>query len=147
MMQDAFDALVQSGMQVPPDIWLELAPIQSSVKKRLLDKLKQATQQDPMQQQAMMAQLEEMMAKIDKLRSESMLNMARAQDLGTPEMPTQQKYQPPPELQDAKLISDIDSSQAKAEQSRAAAFKTQREADLAPYKLIADASRQPAPAQ
>lgn len=147
MMQDAFDALVQSGMQVPPDIWLELAPIQSSVKKRLLEKLQQASQQDPMQQQAMMAQLQELMAKIDKLRSESMLNMARAQDIGTPDMPSPQSYEPPPELQDAKMMADIDSSQAKAEQSRAAAFKTQREAGLAPFKLIQDAQKQAAPVQ
>lgn len=78
MMQDAFEALTQSGIQVPIDVFLELAPIQSSVKKRLLEKLQQAQQSDPVQQQAIMAQLEKLMAEIGKIQSETVLNKARA---------------------------------------------------------------------
>ena len=74
MMQDAFDAIVNSGIQVPPSVILELAPIQSSVKKKIIEQMEQAAQADPMQQQAVQMELQKLQAEVAKLISETQEN-------------------------------------------------------------------------
>jgi hypothetical protein len=49
-----------------------------------------------------------------------------------------QDYEPPPEIQDAQAIADIELTQAKTESERAKAFKTSQEGALAPQQLAAD---------
>lgn len=79
MMQDAFDALVQSGIEIPIDVFLELAPIQASVKKRLMDKIEQSQQQDPAQQAVIQGQLEKLAAEIEKLKTEAAENISQVE--------------------------------------------------------------------
>jgi hypothetical protein len=68
--------------------------------------------------------------------------LADAQAAGMPEMgaPQQpQEYEPPPELQDHKIIAEIEKLLASARQSDAQAYKLQREAELAPQKMAMEA--------
>ena len=87
MMQDAFEALTQSGMDIPPDIWLELAPLDARLKKRLLEKLQQAQEQQgqsaQMLQQQQMIEMANRAAEVDETRSKTALNIAKAQDTGS----------------------------------------------------------------
>jgi hypothetical protein len=64
MMADSFDILLgmaQAGMQIPPDVFVELAPLQSSVKASIMQKL-QAAQNNP--QAAQMAQIQQQLAQL-----------------------------------------------------------------------------------
>jgi hypothetical protein len=83
MMADAYDTLVAlstQGAKIPPDILLELAPLQNSVKKRLLAQYHQGEQQNQqMQQKQFEVQVQAALAQIQKLLSEVQLNQAKAQ--------------------------------------------------------------------
>lgn len=57
-------------------------------------------------------------AEVDKTQSETMLNVAKAQELGQPEQPPPGKFELPPELQIAKAASDIDAQQATTDHKR-----------------------------
>jgi hypothetical protein len=142
MQADAYDTLTvmaSKGANIPPAVLLELAPLQFSVKKKLLDMLNQP---DPAQQQAKQIALAGEAAKVDETKSKTALNMAKAQEAVTPEQaaPQQQSYEPHPMLQDAKVAADINAQNARAEQSRAAANKANQEAALAPYKMAQEAA-------
>lgn len=142
MQADAYDTLTvmaSKGANVPPAVLLELAPLQFSVKKKLLDMLNQP---DPAQQQAKQIALAGEAAKVDETKSKTTLNMAKAHEAMTPEQaaPQQQSYEPHPMLQDAKVAADINAQNARAEQSRAAANKTNQETALAPFKMAQEAA-------
>jgi hypothetical protein len=84
MQADAYDtllALVRGGQQIPPDVLIELAPLQQSVKDKLLKRL-EAQSNDPQQQQAKQIALQGEQAKTGKTQSETIKNMAQAQKLG-----------------------------------------------------------------
>lgn len=71
MMADTYDVLsgmAAAGAQIPWQVLLELAPIQSSVKKKVLEK---ANQQDPIAQQGKQLSLEKLSAEVDKLKAEA----------------------------------------------------------------------------
>lgn len=142
MQADAYDTLTvmaSKGANIPPAVLIELAPLQGSVKKKLLDMLNQP---DPAQQQAKQIALAGEAAKVDETKSKTALNIAKAQEAATPEQiaPQQQTYEPHPMLQDAKVAADINAQNARAEQSRAAANKTNQEAALAPFKMAQEAA-------
>jgi hypothetical protein len=80
MMADAYDTLVAltaQGANIPPQVLLELAPLQSTVKRKLLNIL---SQKDPLAEQAKAVALQGEAAKIDKTKSETAWNVARAQE-------------------------------------------------------------------
>lgn len=80
MMADAYDTLVAltaQGANIPPQILLELAPLQFSVKKKLLGIL---AQKDPMQEQAKQVTLQGEAAKVKETESKVQLNLAKAQE-------------------------------------------------------------------
>jgi len=80
MMADAYDTLVAltaQGANIPPQILLELAPLQASVKRKLLAILNKP---DPMQQQAKMITLQGEGAKVEETKSKTQLNIAKAQE-------------------------------------------------------------------
>jgi hypothetical protein len=84
MMADAYDtllALVRGGQSIPPNVLIELAPLQNSVKQKLLKQM-EAAAQDPQQQQAKQIALAGEAAKIDKTKSETVKNVAQTQKLG-----------------------------------------------------------------
>lgn len=142
MQADAYDTLTvmaSKGANVPPAVLIELAPLQGSVKKKLLDMMNQP---DPGKQQAMQTELAGAAAKVDETKSKTMLNMANARKAAMPEpaAPQQQSYEPHPMLQDAKVAADINAQNARAEQSRAAAAKTDQETALAPFKMAQEAA-------
>ena len=83
MMADAYDtllALAQQGANIPPQVLLELAPLQSSVKQKLLSML---DQKDPIQEQGKQVALAAEAAKIDETKSKTAMNLANAQKTQT----------------------------------------------------------------
>jgi hypothetical protein len=137
---DALLALASSGAQVPPAVLIELSPgIDSRTKKRVLQMIQQAQQPGPAQQLAMA----EGTAKVEETKSRTILNLAKAQEAGRPELPSPaspQQYELPPHIQNARALVEIDDKAASAEQKRASAFKTAQEATLAPLKMAQEAS-------
>lgn len=74
LMMDTYQMLTQlasGGAAIPPDILIELAPLQSDVKKRILDRLRAPQEPDPVAIAGAEAQ-------IGKIASETDLNQARA---------------------------------------------------------------------
>ena len=79
MMADAYDtltALATQGANIPPQILLELAPLQNSVKRKLLSMLGQP---DPAREQAKQIALASESAKVEETKSKTALNLAKAQ--------------------------------------------------------------------
>lgn len=141
MMADTYDALLAlatSGAQVPPSVLIELSPgIDSRTKKRVLEMIQQAQQPGPAQQLALAGEE----AKVAETKSKTLLNLAKAQEAGRPEMVTLQphEYQAPAELQNMELLASIEDKQAGAAQKRANAMKAEQEAFLAPMKMAQEA--------
>jgi hypothetical protein len=80
MMADSYDtllALVRGGQQIPPQILIELSPLQNSVKQKLLKIMDQAAQ-DPMQMQAKQVALQQEQAKTEQLKSQAVKNIVDA---------------------------------------------------------------------
>ena len=81
MMADGFDtltALARSGQPIPPEILFELAPLQSSVKQRLLQKMEQMKQADPAKLQAQQIALQGEAAKTEETKSKTAKNYSDA---------------------------------------------------------------------
>src|SRR5215475_4584683 len=80
MMADAYDTLVAlatQGAKIPPQVLLELSPLQNSVKKKLLSMLDQP---DPLRDQAKQIALAQESAKTDEIRSKTALNVAKGRE-------------------------------------------------------------------
>jgi len=114
MMADAYDTLVAltaQGANIPPQILLELSPLQASVKRKLLALLNKP---DPMQEQAKQIALQGEGAKVDETKSKTALNMAKAQETlqGDPgslqekQMDTQMKREEH-QLKQQELVSKV----------------------------------------
>lgn len=140
MMEDTYNALLgmaSNGQQIPPQILIELAPnIDSRTKKKfkdLMEQSDQSKQQDPMRQIAQA----EAAAQVDETKSQTLLNMAKAQQAGMPQgaPPPQQQFELPPEVQIADALAGIKDKEAGAAHKNATAFKTTQDATLAPVKL------------
>ena len=140
---DVYETLSQvlpaiAQMLTPPQaqaavkVLLETSALPPSAKKDFREASK--PQQDPMAEQAKQIQLAGEAAKVDETKSKTMLNMAKANDTAQPEMgaPAKpEKYELPPEIQNAQAIADINHTQAQAHH-----INTQ--ADLAPVELLHD---------
>jgi len=135
MQADAYDTLTVmagKGSQVPPQVLIELSPLQFSVKKKLLDMM---SQPDPAKQKAAEIELAGAAAKVDETKSKTALNMANAQQAMTPDVPQPgkpEKFELPPELQMAQAMADINDTNASAQHKRSQAFKTDMDTSLAP---------------
>lgn len=82
MMADAYDtliALARGGTQIPPEVLIELAPLQASVKQKLLKLMQQP---DPAKESAKQIALAGEAAKTDETKSKTVLNLANAQKAG-----------------------------------------------------------------
>lgn len=96
LMEDTFDALIklaQTGVQVPPDIIIELSSLDSGTKKKILDRLQQAQQPNPLAQQAQQLQLQGLAAKNDETKAKTIKALADAHAAVQPE-PMQAPAQP-----------------------------------------------------
>jgi hypothetical protein len=80
MMGDAYDTLVAltaQGANIPPQVLLELAPLQGQLKRKLLALLEQ---KDPVAEQAKAITIAGETAKVDETKSKTALNLAKAQE-------------------------------------------------------------------
>ena len=97
LMQDTYDALqalAQSGQPIPPEVLIELSPIPSQTKRKVLDILEKAKQPGEME-------IAGAKAKLDNLQAKTAKDVASAQ----------------------KTMADIPGGQAKAMRDRAGAFR------------------------
>lgn len=137
MQADAYDTLTVmagKGSQIPPNVLIELSPLQYSVKKKLLDMM---SQPDPAKQKAAEIELAGAAAKVDETKSKTALNMANARQAITPDAPQPgkpEKFELPPELQMAQAMADINETNASAMNKRSQAFKTDMDTTLAPQQ-------------
>lgn len=142
-MADAYDTLTVlagQGATVPPEVLIELSPLQHSVKKRVLEIIEQSKQPGPVQQ----LELAGAQAKVRETEASAELKGAQAikalMEAGAPQSaPIDNGYEPPADLQNMKLAAEIEATAAKTQHTRAQAYKTEQEAILAPEKLRMDA--------
>lgn len=133
---DALLALAQSGAQVPPAVLIELSPgIDPRTKKKVLQYIEQAQQPGPQQQIALQGE----QAKVIETRSRAMLNMAKAQEAGRPELlGSAQEYQIPAQLQNAQAVADIEKTYADRDLALAKADEASQKAAMAPMQMAID---------
>lgn len=135
MMSDAYDTLsvlAQSGAQIPPQVLIELSPLQSSVKKKVLDML---SQPNPVQQQAQQIEMAGKAAEVDEIQSRTVLNYAKAGQAGQPQGQPEE-YQLPPDIQQASALADLAGKQADMRHKNAQADKLDMETALAPQQMF-----------
>lgn len=73
-MAEALDTLqsaLSAGMQIPPDILIDLLPIRQDIKKRIKERMEQASQPDPLAEQAKQVALEQEQAKTEETRAKT----------------------------------------------------------------------------
>lgn len=107
-------------------------------KQAILNEMEQrAAQREQASQPAQQLQQRGAQAEVAETESRAMLNVAKAHKEGMPEQgsPQQpQEYEPPPELQNAKLVAEIEKLLSDKRKNDAAAQKTETEAMLAPMQ-------------
>jgi hypothetical protein len=125
----------------PTDVLIEAAPNLRN-KDRLLERLDQPNPQAELQQRGAMAEVGEKEASAQLKQAQAVKAMAEAGTAGQPDAPSIQPvdYEPPPQLQDQHLIAQIEQLLSAARKNDAQAFKTQREAELAPAKMAQEAN-------
>lgn len=119
-MQETFDnlqAMIARGVNVPPELVIEMSNLDSKTKRRMLETLQEAKQPDPMAQQGIMLELQKLQAEVQKLNSETAKNIATAETTA------------PNPLNTAEQIAGIEKTQAET------------------VKTLSDANGQPAPSQ
>jgi hypothetical protein len=147
-------------MLTPPEaraavrIFLNTSSIPSTEKKLFTDASEQASQPDPMQQQARAAELQKLMGEGQEKQASAQLKQAQAQKammeaqmhpqavqnealagmMGGQGQP--QEYEVPAELQNEQAIADIQKTYSEVEKNQAAAYKAQQEGLIAPDKMI-----------
>lgn len=118
----------------PTDVLIEAAPNLKN-KEKLLERLNQPSPQAEMQQRGMMAEVTDKEAAAKLKEAQTVKALADAGAAGQPDAPQMvqpEGYEPPPELQDRKVIAEIEKLLSAAAKDRAGAYKTTREAELAP---------------
>lgn len=107
-------------------------------KQAILNEMEQrAAQKAQASQPAQQLQQRGAQAEVAETESRAMLNVAKAHREGMPEQgaPQQpQEYEPPPELQNAKLVAEIEKLLSDKRKNDATAQKTETEAMLAPMQ-------------
>jgi hypothetical protein len=122
--QDTFETvtlLAKSGAPVPPEMIIELSPLPSSTKQRIMQQIAASQQQNPLQQQAMQLQLQMLQAQIAQLMSQVQLNQAKAQQAGADAQATMIEAQTPdpaPQVDTAADMAKAGLDQAKADEIR-----------------------------
>jgi hypothetical protein len=125
-MGDAYDtlsALAQKGAEIPPEILIELAPIQSSLKKKLLERLNpsdpESQQKQKMTEQLQLKQLEADVT--DKMASAKMKEAQAIKALAEANAPPEQQMGDDP----MKVNAEVMESQAKVAKTEAEIAKIQ----------------------
>jgi hypothetical protein len=156
MMADSYDtltALAGKGAQVPPQVLIELAPLQYSVKKRLLDMMQQAAQQPPPELAAKQA---EMQLEAQKAQQDGQIKLSVAQqDAAIKQQAAEQQAQLKRDelaatimLKRQEMEADIALERDKASaQMMLQGQKNAAQIDLARTQAEARAEREPATAE
>jgi hypothetical protein len=135
-MGDAYDtltALAQKGAEIPPAILIELSPIQSSIKKKLLEILN-PSDPESQQKQQMMEQLQMQQAEADvrdKMASAQMKEAQAIKALAEANAPPEQGDQENPNLDQAEVMVKL----AEVEKKKAETAKLQMELQLEPVRV------------
>jgi hypothetical protein len=160
-MQDMYETLQQvvpavAPMLSPPEakavvsMLIETSPLSSDQKK----KFREAGQQpDPMAEQQQQIALQGAIAEVKKTEADAGLKQAQAakamseaqvapiEAMMNGQAPMQPgEYEPPPELQDAQVMAEIEETYASRDLKLAQAGKAQAEAALAPQKMMMEAA-------
>ena len=104
-MADTFElitSLAKAGAQIPPEMIIEMSPLPTKVKQTVQAQMKQQTE-GPMQQNAIQLKLQEVMAKIEEIKSQTALNYAKAAEAGMPEAGPAQQIDTPADMAKAGL--------------------------------------------
>lgn len=137
MQQDAYDTLsimATKGQNVPPQLLIELSPLQGKVKKKAMDILeqaqKQAQQPDPVAQAGAAAE-------IRQIETKAMLNEAQAQKaLADASMAGAPSGQGPSEMDLAQALAEIRFKNASTQKIVAETDKTIVETQLKPQEVM-----------
>ncbi|MCB5205016.1 hypothetical protein LH464_21350 [Neorhizobium sp. T786] len=137
MQQDAYDTLsimATKGQNVPPQLLIELSPLQGKVKKRAMDILNEAQQQAAQPNPLAMAGAE---AEVADKRASAMLKEAQAQkalaDAGAAGMG--QPQQGPSEIEIATALADLRNKNAATDKTVAETDKIRTETSLKPVEV------------
>jgi hypothetical protein len=90
LMEDTFDALkglAQAGAPVPPEVLIEMSPLDAATKKRVMGLLEQAKQQNPLTLKQMELELAKLDAQIGEIKSKALKNTADAHAALQPDAP------------------------------------------------------------
>ena len=109
-MADTFETLVamaKGGAQIPPEMVIELAPLPSTTKQRILQQITAAQQPNPIQQQMQMLQMQLLTAQIQEMQARAGLNQAKGEhelaEAGATEKGVGQQVDTPADLAKARL--------------------------------------------
>lgn len=141
---EALVELAKAGIPIPPDVLVEAAPNLKD-KDKLLEKMSEPSPQAELQQRGAAAEVAETeasamlkQAQAQKAQAEAQVAPVAAMQNGQPVQA--EGYEAPPQLQNEKIIAEIEKLLASARQADAQAYKITREADLAPQKLALEAN-------
>lgn len=140
MQGDAYDTLsimAQKGVAVPPELLIELSPLQGSIKQKalsIIENSKAQAAQDPVKMALMQAELR-------KTNAGAMLDEAKAQKAVSEAQNPPQQEGAPSELDVVKSIAEIHNTNADTSKTLAAARKSNVEATLAPIQAANEAAR------
>ncbi|PZM07589.1 hypothetical protein [Rhizobium tubonense] len=141
MQGDAYDTLsimAQKGVAVPPELLIELSPLQGSIKQKALSILENAKQQASQPNPIMLAQAQ---AELRKTNAGAMLDEAKAQKAVSEANTPPQQEGAPSELDVVKSVAEIHNTNADTAKTLAAARKSNVEATLAPIQAANEAAR------
>jgi hypothetical protein len=142
-MGDAYDtltALAQKGAEIPPAILIELSPLMSSVKKKLLEMLN-PTDEQSQQEQQMVKQLQLKQAEadvMDKMASAKMKEAQAIKALAEANAPPEQQMGDDPNKVNAEVMEShakIAKIEAEIEKIRMDAAKVQQDMQLEPQRM------------
>jgi hypothetical protein len=142
-MGDAYDtlsALAQKGAEIPPAILIELSPIQSSLKKKLLEMLN-PTDPESQQKQKMAEDLQLKQAEadvIDKMASAKMKEAQATKALAEANAPPEQQMGDDPMKVNAEVMethAKVAKAEAEIEKIRMETEKTRQEIQLEPVRM------------
>lgn len=136
-------------MLTPPEaraavgILINSSSLDATSKKAWRDASKAAQQPDPKKEMADKIALEGEAAKVDETKSKVALNLSKAGEAQRPDMAAPakpEKYELPPEVQNAQALADIRKTESDTAKNNAAAYKTTIDATLAPQQAAHSAA-------
>ena len=138
MMADTYDALIAmatSGARFRLRCLSSFRRVSTDAPRKSPGLYRAAQKPGPAQQIA----LEGEQAKVDKTKSETMLNVSKARQASVTRSRAPEKFELPPELQIADSIASTRDKDASAAAKYAKANKDNQEASLAPLRMMQDA--------